>query len=386
MRATVMKISEKALYQNACAIRRRIPEGVKMMCVVKADAYGHDAVNAAQAMLRAGADAFAVAIVEEAVQLRASGITQPILILGGGGEDSLREAVACGASQAVYMPWMLDVLQDQALKLGKNAKAHLKIDSGMSRIGVRGGDDLAAMIEKWKACPNVEMEGIFTHFCAAEDDPEFTVEQNRCFAAALDMVRRAGFAPISHAAATSAMLDGEFQHDMVRAGIGLYGCCLPQIQEKLACAQTLITKPVRIQRILSGETVGYGRTATAQRESVIMTIPIGYGDGYPRILSNRACALVEGRRAPIIGNVCMDMIMLDVTGIPGAGPDSEVVLLGAQGEERITPDELADLAGTIPYEIMLGFSSRVRRVCSYVRQKQRLWLKGGLRVPPISTS
>ena len=357
-----MKISEKALYNNACAIRASIPADIRMMCVVKADAYGHDAVCAAQTMLKAGADCFAVAIVEEAVCLRRSGIAQPILILGGGCEDSLNEAVEWDASQAVYQPWMLDVLQAAAVRLGKKAKAHLKIDSGMARIGVRGMDDLAAMLDKWKDCPDVEMEGIFTHFCAAEDDPEYTARQDACFNEALKMVREAGYNPVSHAAATSAMLDGSFQHDMVRAGIGLYGCCLPGIQEKLLCAQTLVTKPVRIQKIPAGETVGYGRTVTAQRDTTVMTIPIGYGDGYPRILSNRACALVEGRRARIFGRVCMDMLMLDVTDIPEAGLDSEVVLLGAQGNERITPDELAQLAETIPYEIMLGFSPRVRRV------------------------
>ena len=362
MRATVMKISEHALYANARAIRRNIPQKVKMMCVVKADAYGHGAVRAAKIMERAGADAFAVAIAEEAMELRAAGVALPVLILGGGGEDSLRAAVACDASQAVYEPWMLDVLQDEAFRLRKTAKAHLKIDSGMGRIGVRGQEDLKAMLRRWQQCPNVQMEGIFTHFCAAEDDPEFTREQSRRFAEAIEAVHGAGYRPIAHAAATSALLEGDFQYDMVRAGIGLYGCCMPGIQQQLSCAQTLLTRPVRIQRIPAGETIGYGRTAATRRDSIIMTIPVGYGDGYPRILSNSACALVEGKRAPIIGRVCMDMIMLDVTGIPGVHSGSEVVLMGRQGEDCISPDELASLAGTIPYEIMLGFSRRVRRV------------------------
>ena len=362
MRATVMKISEQALYNNARTIRRRLGEGVKMMCVVKADAYGHGAVRAAKIMEKAGADAFAVAIVEEAMELRAAGIARPVLILGGAGEDSLRAAVAANASQAVYEPWMLDVLQDEAFRLRKTAKAHLKIDSGMSRIGVRGTQALKAMLEHWKSCPNVEMEGMFTHFCAAEDDAQFTALQDARFCEAKELVRAAGFAPITHAAATSAMLQGAYQHDMVRAGIGLYGCCTPEMEGELCCAQTLSTLPVRIQRVEAGDTIGYGRAGVAQRASTIMTIPIGYGDGYPRVLSGKACALVEGRRAPIIGRVCMDMTMLDVTDIPGASMNSQVVLLGAQGDARITPDELAEHAGTIPYEIMLGFSRRVRRV------------------------
>ena len=362
MRATVMKISEQALYENACAIRRSLKGDAKMMCVVKADAYGHGAVRAAKIMEKAGADAFAVAIVEEAMELRAAGIALPVLILGGAGEDSLRAAVAIDASQAVYEPWMLDVLQDEAFRLRKTAKAHLKIDSGMGRIGVRDTDALKALLEHWKSCPNVEMEGLFTHFCAAEDDAEFTALQDARFREAEKMVRAAGFAPVTHAAATSAMLKGEFQHDMVRAGIGLYGCCTPELADELSCAQTLSTLPVRIQRVQKGDTIGYGRAGMAGRDSTIMTIPIGYGDGYPRILSGRASALVEGKRAPIIGRVCMDMTMLDVTDIPEADMNSTVVLMGRQGEERITPDELAAHAQTIPYEIMLGFSRRVRRV------------------------
>ena len=362
MRTTVMRISERALYENARAIRESIPANVRMMCVVKADAYGHGSAFAARAMLRAGADAFAVAIVEEAEKLRAAGIAQPILILGGGGESSLREAVAADASQAVYEGWMLDVLQDEAQRRGVRAKAHLKVDTGMSRIGARGEAALDALLNHWRAhCPDVEMEGIFTHFCVADTDLEFTKQQNTRFQEALIRVRSAGFRPIAHAAATSAMAMEECQYDMIRAGIGLYGSLAPGLEGKIAPAQTLSAYPVRVQRIRAGESVGYGRTFIASRDSVILTVPIGYGDGYPRILSNRADALVCGHRAPIAGRVCMDMLMLDVTDIPEAGLDSEVVLMGAQGSERITPDELAEKARTIPYEIMLGFSPRVRR-------------------------
>ena len=263
------------------------------------------------------------------------------------------------AAQAVYLPEMLDVLQDEAARTGIRAKAHLKLDTGMSRIGVRDAAALDALLERWKDCPDVEMEGVFTHFCVADSDPEFTALQNRRFAAALERIRAAGYRPIAHAAATSAMLDPALQYDMVRAGIGLYGTGVPSLADKLQYAQTLSTRPIRIQTIAAGDTVGYGRTFTARRETRVMTLPIGYGDGYPRLLSNRACALVRGRRAPLIGRVCMDMIMADVTDIPGACLDDEVVLLGRQGDERITPDELAECAETIPYEIMLGFGARV---------------------------
>ena len=206
------------------------------------------------------------------------------------------------------------------------------------------------------------MTGIFTHFCAADSDAAFTEMQNARFAAALDAVRAAGFSPVAHAAATTAMMDPRYQYDYVRAGIGLYGTLLPELDGKLKYAQTLATRPVRIERIGMGESIGYSRSFYAPRDMRVMTVPIGYGDGYPRALSNRAPALVCGRRARVVGNVCMDMLMLDVTDIPQADMNSEVVLMGAQGAERITPDELAEIAGTIPYEIMLGFSQRVPRV------------------------
>ena len=359
MRQTIMKISTDALAANARLIRAHIPARVKMMCVVKADAYGHGAARAARRMLEAGADAFAVAIVEEAEALRAAGVDAPILILGGACGESLRQAVRARASQAVYSAEMLRILQDEAARTGIRAKAHLKVDTGMSRVGVRGDAALDALLRNWRDCPDVEMDGAFTHFCVADTDPAFTALQKARFDAALDRIRAAGFRPIAHAAATSAMLDPALQYDMVRPGIGLYGSCVPALQGRLRPAQTLTTRPIRIQRIAAGDTVGYGRTFTAQRDTLVMTLPIGYGDGYPRLLSNRASVLVRGRRAPLIGRVCMDMIMADVTDVPGVSMDDEVVLLGAQGGERITADELAEYAETIPYEIMLGFGARI---------------------------
>ena len=359
MRPTILRVSTDAVAANARAIRARLPEKVCMMCVVKADAYGHDAVRTARKLIPAGADAFAVAIVEEAEELRRAGIGQMILILGGACEESLRQAVRCGASQAVYSPRMLDILQDEAQRTGLRARAHLKLDTGMSRVGVRGEEDLRAMLRHWRSCPDVEMEGAFTHLCAADSDPSFTALQNGRFASALALIRGAGFAPVAHAAASSAMLDPALQYDMVRPGIALYGSCVPEMAGELVNAQQLVTRPIRLQMIEAGDTVGYGRTFTARRQTLVMTLPIGYGDGYPRILGNRASVLVRGRRAPVIGRVCMDMIMADVTDIPEVSEDDEVVLMGSQGDERITPDELAELAQSIPYEIMLGFAPRI---------------------------
>ena len=363
MRPTIMKVSMETLVNNARALRKRVPEDVKMLCVVKADAYGHGALPLARALEKEGlADGFAVALAEEARVLRQGGVQGMIVILGGACEESLREAVRAGASQAVYTAEALEILEDEARKLGVCAKAHLKVDSGMSRIGVRRMEELDALLARWRGCPNVEMEGCFTHFCVADTDPEFTKEQDAAFEKMLARVHAAGFHPIAHAAASTAMLKREYQHDMVRAGIGLYGCCMPEMEGAIHPAQTLSTRPIRIEHIHAGDTVGYGRTFRAERETVVMTLPIGYGDGYPRILSNRACVLVRGRRAKIVGRVCMDMLMADVTDIPNVNLDDEVVLMGRQGGEWITPDELARQAETIPYEIMLGFLPRVPRV------------------------
>ena len=362
MRETVMTLSPSAVAHNARLFRSLIPQSVGMMCVIKADAYGHGALQVAGPLMEAGATAFAVATVEEAKALRDSGIRLPILILGGAGEASLRLAVRLGVAQAVYTPQMLDILQDEAVRCGRQALAHLKVDTGMSRIGVREEEDLRAILAYWRRCPNVDMEGAFTHFCVADTDLDYTRLQRERFASALQMIREAGHRPIAHAAATSAMLNPDWQFDMVRPGIGLYGTGVPELKGQLQYAQRLTTRPIRIQRIQAGDTVGYGRTFTAHRESIIMTLPIGYGDGYPRILSNKAQVLICGQRAPLVGRVCMDMIMIDVTDIPEAGLEDEVVIMGTQGDQAITPDELAELAQTIPYEIMLGFSPRVRKV------------------------
>ena len=355
-----MRISEGTLLANARALRARVPETVKMLCVVKADAYGHGALRLSRT-LHGLADAFAVATAEEARELREGGAAEMIVILGGGEETSLREAARADASQAVYCPEMLRVLEDEGKKLGRSVRAHLKLDTGMTRIGVRTDGELDAMLRAWADCPHVRMEGCFTHFCVSDSDEEYTKAQNERFNQMLARIHAAGRRPLTHAAASTAMLRPEYQHDMVRAGIALYGGCMPELGNALQYAQTLVTRPIRIETIQPGDTVGYGRTFRAERETVVMTLPIGYGDGYPRILSSRADVLVRGQRARVIGRVCMDMLMADVTDIPGVTTADEVVLLGAQGAQRITPDELAERAETIPYEIMLGFSPRVRR-------------------------
>ena len=263
-------------------------------------------------------------------------------------------------SPAVFAPDALARLEAAAVAENIPARAHLKVDTGMARIGTRGEAELDNLLSRWRDCPHVEMEGMFTHFAVADTQEDFTRAQDAAFQRAVARVHSAGFAPIVHDAATTGIRYPDLCHDAVRPGIGLYGYCMREVPG-LQMAQRLTAKPVRIAWIEAGETVGYGRTFTAPRRTRIMTVPIGYGDGYPRILGNRADLLVCGRRAPIVGRVCMDMLMADVTDVPEVTMDSEIVLLGAQGGECIDADELAQTCDTIPYEIMLGFSPRVRR-------------------------
>ena len=360
-RPTVLSISLGTIAENFRIVKARCG-GVKQIAVVKADAYGHGMVLVARRLLGEGAWGVAVATVDEAVALREAGVTAPVIILGGSTEDGLREAVRIGASQAVYDRRALEVMQAEAARLGRPAKAHLKIDTGMSRIGARGREEILALLDAWRGCPGVEMEGAFTHFALADGDPAFTALQKARFDEAVGLARKAGFQPLRHAAASTGIALGEaYWYDAVRPGIVLYGAEVNASFPGIMPAQRLTTRPVRVAWIDEGDTVGYGRTFRAARRTRVMTLPIGYGDGYPRILGNRADALVCGQRAPLIGRVCMDQLMIDVTDIPQADLNSEAVLLGAQDGERITPDELARLADTIPYEIMLGFGARVTK-------------------------
>ncbi len=363
MKRLELVVSLSDILNNCNAIRARVAPGCKLCAVVKADAYGHGAKEVAAHLLKNGVcDAFAVATAREGAELRDSGVSgAQIIVLGLTDERDFDLSVKYGLSQTVFDIQGLAKLSQAAKAANRLASAQLKIDTGMTRVGARGEDELSALLTELKSIKNVALDGLFTHFCCADSDADFTRSQFSRFKAAEKTVSDFGFSPARHISASTALHMPEYALDMVRAGIALYGAGAPAFANDIRPAQTLISHPVRVAWAEAGETVGYGRTFTCGRRTRVITVPCGYGDGYPRALGNRARALVNGRSAKVIGNVCMDMLMLDATDAGDVGLETPVVLLGSQGGERITPDELAMLTGTIPYEIMLGFSARVER-------------------------
>lgn len=356
----------KIIENNTRVIRERIRKDVRMLAVVKADAYGHGSVQVAKTLEESKlCDYFAVATSEEGVLLRKSGIQSEILILGFSDEEEMQLAVQNRIDVSIYSKEALFLLKKISERNGIPARAHLKIETGMHRIGIAPDETLQALLDDWKKISSVKMAGVFSHFSSADIDQAYTDMQFERFLFACSMISDYGFTPIRHIAASTAMLKEKYQLDMVRAGIALYGESDGEIKNLIRPAQTLKTHPVRIFTIHSGDKVGYSMNFTAERDTVVMTVPCGYGDGYPRILSGRAEALVNGKRVKLIGNICMDMLMADVSEAGKVTPQTEVVLLGAQGDQVISPSELAWLSGTIPYEIMLGFSDRVKKTWVY---------------------
>lgn len=350
----------RIIENNARIVRERINPNVKVLAVVKADAYGHGSVQVAKRLENASlCDYFAVATAAEGAKLRKEGIRKDILILGYSDEDEMKTAIENDLHLNVFSIDSLKALSSVSKKIEKCAKAHLKIETGMNRIGVSPDEDLDSLLKTWEKLPEVRMDGIFSHFSSADSSKEYTEKQFARFLTACEKVKVFGFSPIRHISASSAMFEEVYQLDMVRAGISLYGGYGEN--DVFHPAQTLKSHPVRIAWLKKGDKVGYGMNYTCTRETAVMTVPCGYGDGYPRLLGNAACVLVNGCKVPVVGNVCMDMLMADITDAGAVDLASEVVLLGEQMGKSITPYELAGLSHTIPYEIMLGFSDRVEK-------------------------
>jgi alanine racemase len=368
-RPTWAEIDLDALASNFRAVKGRVGGGVRVMCVVKADAYGHGAVACARRLEREGADWFAVALPEEGIELREAGVRGPVLILGGFWEGQAAACVQNDLTPVIYRPDAAEAFDRAALDAGRVAEVHVKIDTGTGRLGVRHDEagEFAARLREFK---NLRVGGLMTHFAAA-DEPErdeFTREQASRFRAAAEVFRAAGHEPavehLSNSAATFA--HPAARGTMVRPGGVLYGLWRDVLQPKdrpapLRPVMSLRTRVALLKRVPAGETLGYGRTFELKRDSLIATLPVGYADGYPRSLSNRGRVIVRGHDAPVAGRVSMDLTLVDVTDVPGVRPDDEVTLLGEASGLTVTAEEIAKLCGTISYEITCGVSRRVPR-------------------------
>lgn len=336
------------------------------MAVVKADAYGHGAANVAAALSGEGVKAFGVATVEEGVELRESGVPGTIVVLGGVDGPQAEEAHARGLSAALFESGQIASLERAAARAGRPFPVHVKIDTGMGRLGFLEGA-AGSVIERLRGCAGVRVEGWMTHLACADgadaSDREYTRGQLAVFAAGLPAVRKAfGAAVAAHALNSAGVMSWrDHAHDMVRPGIALYGS-LPAEglggELGLVPVMRLVTKIVSLKEMPPGHPVSYGRTFRRPDAARIAVVPIGYADGYRRAFSGAASMGVAGSRAPVAGRVCMDHTMIDVTGVPGAAVGTEVVVMGPGGESA---DALAALSGTIPYEILTQVGRRVPR-------------------------
>lgn len=363
-RPTAAHIDLKAFDRNVDAVLARLPAGSKMVAVLKADAYGHGAVQLAR---RCGsrAAAIAVALLEEAVELRDAGIDLPILVLTPLQGEQFDILFSRNVTPGVAGPEMLEELIARAMAAGWKGEIHLKLDSGMGRMGFVESD-LEALAASLQQARGIRVAGIYTHFANASDpaDPH-TEKQIEVFRRMVARLRELGSsAPLHHAANSAAIMRGLIEPgDWARAGIVLYGAePMDEGGTRLEPVLRWTSQIMRLKTLAAGSPVGYGLSHRTSRESRIATLPVGYADGYSRSLSNRAEVLVRGKRAPVVGRVSMDLVTIDVTDIEGAAPGDEVVLIGRQGESEIPVEELAEKSGTIPWETLCAISARVPRI------------------------
>lgn len=354
------------LEKNYHALRAKAP-GCKFVGLVKANAYGHGAVPVARRLEALGADYLAVACLDEALELREAEVSAPILILGHTPPEYTRELLEHRITQTVYDPTMAREFSDRAAAAGARLRCHLKVDTGMSRLGVlcdeAGLEDGADRLTEMARLPGLDCEGIFMHFADADSSPEYTRMQIKRFRSVLDRLEGRGLRfSVRHCCAGAAALNYPEAHlDMIRPGIPLYGCHPdPSTEDKidLTPVMELKTRIVSLRTLPKGACVSYGRTYTLERDSRVAVVPVGYADGLHRGLSNRMSMLVRGRKAKQIGRICMDMCMLDVTDVPEAQIGDAVTVFGDGAPLQI----LADAIGTITYELMCSVSPRVPRI------------------------
>ncbi|MCZ7545821.1 MAG: alanine racemase [Anaerolineae bacterium] len=367
---TYAVIDLSVIMHNVRALKAHVGGPVEVIAVVKANGYGHGAAEAARAALAGGATRLAVARVDEGVALRQAGLAAPILVMGYAPPDAAPFIVAHNLTATLTTWEAAQAVSAQAEAAGRRAPVHVKVDTGMGRFGLLP-EEAAAFVDQVAALPGLDLEGMFTHFAVADEPAEasraYTRQQFARFTDVLRAVAAAGHRlRVRHCANSAATLfHAETHLDAVRPGIAIYGLrpnaeVAPPVALQPALA--LQSRVARVRTLPPGSSISYGRTYTTTRPTPVALVPVGYGDGYHRLLSNRGAVLINGQRAPIVGRVCMDQFVVDVTGIPDVKQDDTVVLIGAQGEARITAEEVARWAETINYEVTTSLLPRVKRV------------------------
>ncbi len=361
------EIDLTAIKYNLCNIRKAA-RGSRVMAVVKADAYGHGMLEVSRACMEEGIDYLGVASLNEALQLLDTAGDIPVLVLGYLPKMHAQLVVEKGIRATVYDYNLAQELSRAALEIGRSAYVHIKVDTGMGRLGFCPGEESLKLIRSIADLPGIKLEGIFTHFAVSDiEDKGFTLEQLDLFSSMIASLEEAGIIiPLKHCSNSAALMEMPETHfNMVRAGIVLYGLYPSKYvkREKLDIipAMTLKSRVGMVKTLEAGHTVSYGRTYCCEKEILVATVPIGYAEGYSRLLSNRAHAVIKGQRVPLIGIVCMDQCMFDVSGLKRVSKEDEVVLFG-KPEDGVTADELAEIIGTINYEIVCSVSSRVPRI------------------------
>ncbi|MHC2994324.1 MAG: alanine racemase [Candidatus Atribacteria bacterium] len=354
---TWVEISLDAIAQNVKNIKKLIGKERELMVVVKGNAYGHDAWEVSSVALKYGATRLAVARIEEGIFLRKAGITVPLLVLGLTLEEQVKLMLSHNITPTVCRLEIIRKISQIAIKMKRIAKIHLKVDTGMGRLGIFP-QDVLGFVKKVITMENVEVEGIFTHFSVADEkDKTYTENQFKKFIDVIKNLEIKGIKiPIKHVGNSATLLDlPHMWLDMVRPGISVYGQ-YPSIEVKktinLKPAQEFKTKIVSLKELPPGKSISYGRTYITKKRMVVASLPAGYADGYNRLLSNQGEVLVRGKRVPIIGRVCMDQCIIDVTNLPQVKIGDEIALWGRQGDEIITVEEIAQKIGTINYEVL----------------------------------
>ncbi|MDR3330654.1 MAG: alanine racemase [Endomicrobium sp.] len=366
-RQTWVEIDKSDFHFNLKKIKEYIAKDTKIMAVIKANAYGHGGIELAKEAQKAGILWIVVSSLEEGIQFREAGIKTNILILGSiCSFENLQIALAHSLTLTFSTMASIVTMENLAIKLNKKINFHLQIDTGMGRIGALP-ENAYSILQKIAKTPEVNMIGMYTHYSVADIDPVFTRAQLDIFMKIVKFARaNLGLKFVAHSANSAALFKNKYTHlDMVRPGLSLYGLSPFKHADRFLKLKPVLSwkaKIIFLKRVPAGFSISYGRTFVTNRASVVATIPVGYGDGYSRLLSNKGDVLVGGKRCPIAGRVTMDMTVIDVTGVKGVSIGDEVVLIGNQGKEKINIDELAKIQNTINYEVTCAISSRVPRI------------------------